>query len=438
MNQKTSLQKSLFPRFSLRAISLFTVIAFLGTSFSSPATAQTPISSNVQGGTDTRLLASASASSGKVQEIVIPPEIGTITEAYGIRRNDYSVRRTQDPVPGTPYALRPTVVLIQDAHAVPDAQRSLEKLIEYLQKEYGVTTVAVEGAEGKIDPTLFPSVPGCPEAAAEFSGNTSQAANFPVLLRRAFFRKVKRNLSGSKTGSFTKRAWRHFLPVLGNRPISNLKSQNSKLNFKKSKQNIIPKKRRSSIKNLRSVNAEPEKLNDFLSALAKYYVLITNDEAHGTSYIVLSSLFRALAQEKRSDPKLEAEVKKLAQYVHKNAPSAQLNSLAQDYRTERLSLAAFAYELRKLLPSVIPAQAGIQSGSPIKAFGDDKSMRLSLELQALIANHEKLTGLKGSELVKELEAFVSDVKARVFETPEAKAVAELDERLHLFGEIDQF
>ena len=61
MIQKPSLQKSLFPRFSLRAISLFTLIAFLGTSFSSPATAQTPISSNVQGGTDTHLLASASA-----------------------------------------------------------------------------------------------------------------------------------------------------------------------------------------------------------------------------------------------------------------------------------------------------------------------------------------------------------------------------------------
>ena len=33
MNQKTSLQKSLFPRFSLKAISLFTVIVFLCSDF---------------------------------------------------------------------------------------------------------------------------------------------------------------------------------------------------------------------------------------------------------------------------------------------------------------------------------------------------------------------------------------------------------------------
>ena len=51
------------------------------------------------------------------------------------------------------------VVLIQDAHSVPDAQRSIEKLIEHLQAKYGVGTVALEGAEGKLDPELFRNFP---------------------------------------------------------------------------------------------------------------------------------------------------------------------------------------------------------------------------------------------------------------------------------------
>ena len=83
MNQKTSLHKDLFSRFSLKAISLFTAVVFLCScflSFPAQALGQTPISSNVQGGTDTSLLASASATSGKVQELVIPPELGNIDE----------------------------------------------------------------------------------------------------------------------------------------------------------------------------------------------------------------------------------------------------------------------------------------------------------------------------------------------------------------------
>ncbi|MFA5160560.1 MAG: hypothetical protein WC484_08675, partial [Candidatus Omnitrophota bacterium] len=73
MNQKTSLQKSLFSRLSLKAISLFTMIVFLCSDFShfpSQALAQTFYSSNVQEGTGTSLLASAPATSGNVQELV--------------------------------------------------------------------------------------------------------------------------------------------------------------------------------------------------------------------------------------------------------------------------------------------------------------------------------------------------------------------------------
>ena len=47
------------------------------------------------------------------------------------------------------------VVLIQDAHAVLDAQVNIQKLIEYFQKEYGIRTVLLEGTEGRLDPTLF-------------------------------------------------------------------------------------------------------------------------------------------------------------------------------------------------------------------------------------------------------------------------------------------
>ncbi|MBI3316504.1 MAG: phosphotransferase [Candidatus Omnitrophica bacterium] len=53
----------------------------------------------------------------------------------------------------------PFVFLIQDAHTIYDAQRSIQKLIEFLEKQYGVNLVGVEGAKGKLDTTLFRAFP---------------------------------------------------------------------------------------------------------------------------------------------------------------------------------------------------------------------------------------------------------------------------------------
>ena len=42
------------------------------------------------------------------------------------------------------------VVLVQDAHAIPAAQRNIQRLIEHFQKQYGVNLVALEGANAQL------------------------------------------------------------------------------------------------------------------------------------------------------------------------------------------------------------------------------------------------------------------------------------------------
>ena len=73
-------------------------------------------------------------------QVQVPKEIGQVIEA-------------------SKEASEKTVILIQDAHSVPEAQRNLQKLIEHFQKEYGVRQVAFEGASTKLDPFLFKSYP---------------------------------------------------------------------------------------------------------------------------------------------------------------------------------------------------------------------------------------------------------------------------------------
>ncbi|MSR78310.1 MAG: hypothetical protein EXS63_08845, partial [Candidatus Omnitrophica bacterium] len=51
------------------------------------------------------------------------------------------------------------VILIQDAHAIPDAQLHIQKLISHFQKMYGVNLITVEGSSSELDPQIFRSFP---------------------------------------------------------------------------------------------------------------------------------------------------------------------------------------------------------------------------------------------------------------------------------------
>ena len=73
-------------------------------------------------------------------KIAIPEDLGKIQEAF-----DGNVDKV--------------VVLVQDAHAIPDAQRSIRKAILYFYKKYGVQLIALEGASSALDPRILKSFP---------------------------------------------------------------------------------------------------------------------------------------------------------------------------------------------------------------------------------------------------------------------------------------
>jgi len=75
-----------------------------------------------------------------LQNLTLPSELGSIEEIF-VNENE------------------PFVVLIQDAHAIGDAQASIQKIVEYLHQEYGIDLVALEGASDKLDTLLFRAYP---------------------------------------------------------------------------------------------------------------------------------------------------------------------------------------------------------------------------------------------------------------------------------------
>lgn len=53
----------------------------------------------------------------------------------------------------------PVIFIVQDAHAVVEAQRRIRDLLLHLEANAGVRSVGVEGAEGALDPVLFKTFP---------------------------------------------------------------------------------------------------------------------------------------------------------------------------------------------------------------------------------------------------------------------------------------
>ncbi|MBI4430429.1 MAG: methyltransferase domain-containing protein [Candidatus Omnitrophica bacterium] len=115
----------------LKICSLLTLNTFLVTSAAWPG--PTPILSLASSSIEFEHL--------NLAKFSIPHDLGTIEELFK----------------GS--AEKPSVIFIQDAHAVFDAQKSTAGLIGHFQKNYGLNLVALEGGRGRLDPLLFRTFP---------------------------------------------------------------------------------------------------------------------------------------------------------------------------------------------------------------------------------------------------------------------------------------
>jgi len=75
-------------------------------------------------------------------EIHLPEDLGEIVKSSG-----------------TVESSSPRVILIQDAHAIPAAQRMIYEIIEHYKKQYGVQKIAIEGTDRELSVEILKSFP---------------------------------------------------------------------------------------------------------------------------------------------------------------------------------------------------------------------------------------------------------------------------------------
>ncbi len=329
-----------------------------------------------------------------VKNLSVPRELGEIQEAYQGK-------------PGR------TVILIQDAHAVYEAQKSIESLILYFRENYRIHLTGVEGGDGAFEPRLLQSYPDS------------------KYLRRVLDEYLQRGeLSGSVTAAVSaKQGLKLF--GLEDRPLYEKAILSYLRAFQVKEENL--KKISAFEKVLRQAkekNYSPELLNldrqdcEFWNGskqnLAEYLELLTAAKLPA-GYPHLSALWEEIQNSKKGTPaaagaELEDLIRLLKAQALTREESRALNEKIQDYQTSQADL--------RSLSGFLLAMAS-EKGISIGKFSS---------LREAAKNEPLLAAMQGPAFFQELETFSREVKKHLAQgSPEV--LQTLTERLRVLDRL---
>jgi hypothetical protein len=371
----------------LRMVSVMTLTAFVMTSFHSDfAHAAVP------GLRETESV-SHEVSNPKLPtnlaSITVPGEIGKIEDLYAGDSGQ-------------------TVILIQDAHAIPDAQRNIHKLINFFRSQYGIDTIAAEGSASEMDPQIFKSFPDQELLkkvfekyleAGELNG-TAAAAIFSSNDKSSLARKEAR-FTGIEDWNLYEAGVEAYLRAMEQEPASSKKLKIKSEQLKKEKERIYSSQLLEIDRLLESFRTNGAALSDVLLKLSE----VKAPEPVSDLAMIL--------EEQKNNAELGAEgVEKAAQELNRVVRAVQqqlefkgedgksqlalLNTQYQDYLTSRMSPEALSLFLKELISE------------------EHLSVLMSDSLGQKAARQKRMRDLEGTKFFLEFEGYVRSVKGSLF------------------------
>ena len=332
----------------------------------------------------------------ELSQLTIPSELGTIQE-ISLTKLDKAA---------------PFVIHIQDAHAVYDAQKNIRGIVAYLQREFGLSLVALEGAVGELDPVLFRTFPG--EKVKE--------AVFDRLMEKG-------ELSGADAAAILNREWSHFVGIeekdlyLENREgyLRAVKAKDHALEAveKALNENRKEKSRAYSSELLEfeerteAYEAHPEKVLEVLEWISQF-------EVGATEYPKLSLVIREIVRDRKLErherEQRDVELMKLASLVKEKLDPDQLKEYGPV--TEAFRREGRRKEFIQFLGTKA-RERGI-SLDPYKRFLKEE------KTQAVIASME------GETFFSELHSLIDERKEALFRSEAERALDQEANELKLF------
>ncbi|MBI3312831.1 MAG: methyltransferase domain-containing protein [Candidatus Omnitrophica bacterium] len=335
-----------------------------------------------------------------VNTVSIPSSIGKIEEIYQASPES------------------PRVVLIQDAHSIPDAQKNIQKLIHHFQKQYGIGLVALEGASSKLDPQILRSFPDKEKLEktldqyfekGELTGSSAAAIFSPGDGNKTVFQ-------GIEDWKMYEEGLGLYLKAMKNQPeiLKSLHARSKDLAAKKEK--IYSKELLEIDKMLQSFEENHQSLVEVLKRLSRIKRPPQSTELE---------LILAEAERENLDSKAEflevgtiaKNMQRLLQKPWLRSRLAEFNAKFQEFKTSQISASAFAFYLRELSEL---------SGVPLP---------VSVPLDRLIKNQKRLANIEGSKLFRDFEDYAEEIMAFLIRNEEQGGIKQESRKLALLGKL---
>lgn len=321
------------------------------------------------------------------------------------------------PIPGDhlgrvdlvqPGARPGTLIILQDAHSIPEAQKNLWKLIEFYQEKAGVKHVFLEGASGMLDTSLLKSFPDQALLSRVLEsylerGEMAGGSMAAVLSPHASV------YEGAEDWSAYEEGIRLYVTARNREGTLRVQLAEAAAQLQTAKEALYPPELARADHLIEQFAADPSRLAETLRALAEILApeepelqaLLDLEEQEKSPGNVPSAELRLWAEN------LRAAAEKTADPEARKKNLARLNALIQLFQTSAMSGAAFARALERFA-----SDAGLEARVPEKVRGALQDGRM-------------LENLEDSPIYPMLEAYSARVKASLMTLDEER---ELDRK----------
>lgn len=305
-----------------------------------------------------------------------------------------------------------TVIIIQDAHGVPDAQRSIQKIISYFQHK-GISLIGLEGASARLDPRIFRSFP-----------------DLKILEKKAQVYFDRGELTGTTAAAILNprpgeyqglENWTLYETGLSLYLASLERTHLVEGQIQKMRKDLNEQKKKNYSAKLLEID---EAWNEFENGKANLDQLLKlclkeNKPLAGTELEIISR--DLLRENKAFDAVLIRELTNVVKSQLTNIPQKlkELNTREQSYLTSETSEIAYCHYLWTVIKQ------------------ESLSVAIPEALNRKVVEHQKLHAIEGTKLFEELSIYVGAVKEKFLVKDEWRNLNRKDFELRLLGKLSR-
>ncbi len=345
-----------------------------------------------------------------VAQITLPEKLGTIQEVFRGPSSE-------------------AILLVQDAHTLYEAQKSIQGIIDYFQKKYGFGLIALEGGSGKVDPLLFRTYPNPEELQRIFDGYLKRG-EISGALSAAVLNENEAYYYGVEDQALYEQGIQAFLEAEKVKPKLLRRIENFQKKLDLQKKHLYPKKLLDLDQAISNFEERKTDLVAFLRKLKKAkkgdgsILLDRKIEPSPFLFPHLNVLMREMAE--RFEPDQEKVKKEISQLIEtlKLLPKSKeenmhFNERQQAYQTGVIEANEFGHFL-----------IGLALNKNIAASSFP-------ELRRKTAAYPLLREMQPSVLFKELESYIRQMKSSFLRDPRVRRLDQLNTDLGFLRRLVQ-